>query len=192
MIVLTLGEYNKIFKKRYNEYDLSGEYGIGWTSNTKKEFYFDLEDYDKIKDYCWIEDIGITGYSSVRARVPGENIKVIMNWVILGEKWYDHINRNPLDNRKENLRKVTRTENNRNRTISKNNKSGVVGVLWNSRNNNWRVRIMVNKKSIEIGQFLNKEDAIKARLEAEFKYFGEFAPQKHLFEQYGIEIVSMS
>lgn len=38
--------------KRYNIYDLTGEYGIGYTSKGEK-FYFDLEDYDKIKDYCW-------------------------------------------------------------------------------------------------------------------------------------------
>ena len=35
---------SKIHKK-YNQYDLSGEYGIGWTSNTNEEFYFDLEDF---------------------------------------------------------------------------------------------------------------------------------------------------
>src|SRR5574344_527323 len=39
-------------KRKYNTYDLSGEYGIGYTSKGE-EFYFDLEDYDKIKDYCW-------------------------------------------------------------------------------------------------------------------------------------------
>lgn len=187
-----LGEYNRIFKKKYNNYDLSGEYGIGWTSNTNKEFYFDIEDYDKIKEYCWIEEVGMTGYTSVRARVPGTSRHIIMSWAIVGEKWYDHINHNPLDNRKENLRKATRTDNNRNCSLSKNNTSGVTGVSWNKRNNNWRARIMVDKKSIEIGQFSNKSDAIKARLEAEIKYFGEFAPQKHLFEQYGINIDGVS
>ena len=183
---LNIGEYNKIYKKKYNRYDLSGEYGIGWTSNTNKEFYFDLEDYDKIKDYCWIEEVGTTGYSSIRARVPGENKKVIMHWVVLGDKWYDHINRNPLDNRKENLRKATRAENNRNCSISKNNTSGIIGLCWNKRNNNWRVRITVDRKVIELGSFVNKEDAIVARLKAELLYFGEFAPQRHLFEQYKI------
>lgn len=47
----------KLINKKYNQYDLSGEYGIGYTSNTNAEginyFYFDLEDYDKIKKYCW-------------------------------------------------------------------------------------------------------------------------------------------
>lgn len=183
---MNIGEYNRTIKRKCNRYDLSGEYGIGWTSNTNKQFYFDLEDYDKIKDYCWIEETGTTGYSSIRARVPGESRKVIMQWVIVGDKWYDHINRNPLDNRKENLRRATRTENNRNCSISKNNTSGIIGVGWNKRNNSWRVRITVDRKPIEIGSFENKEDAIKARLEAEAKYFGEFAPQRHLFEQYNI------
>ena len=43
---------SKLFKK-FNDYDLSGEYGIGWTSNTRQEFYFDIEDYALIKKYCW-------------------------------------------------------------------------------------------------------------------------------------------
>ena len=38
-----------------------------------------------------------------------------------------------------------------------------------------------------LGHFDNKDDAIRARLNAEVKYFGEFAPQKHLYEQYGIK-----
>ena len=49
-------------------------------------------------------------------------------------------------------------------------------------------RIVLNKKDIYLGRYSNKEDAIKARLEAEIKYFGEFAPQRHLFKQYGINI----
>ena len=46
-------ELRYLANKKYNTYDLTGEYGIGWTSNTNEEFYFDLEDYDKIKEYCW-------------------------------------------------------------------------------------------------------------------------------------------
>ena len=38
--------------KKYNTYDLSSDYGIGYTSKGE-EFYFDIEDYNKIKDYCW-------------------------------------------------------------------------------------------------------------------------------------------
>lgn len=41
--------------KRYNTYDLSGDFGKGYTSKGE-EFWFDKEDYDKIKDYCWYFD----------------------------------------------------------------------------------------------------------------------------------------
>ena len=40
-----------------NRYDLSESYGIGWTCNTNSEFYFDLEDFDVIKNYHWNEKI---------------------------------------------------------------------------------------------------------------------------------------
>jgi hypothetical protein len=81
--------------KKFNQYDLSGSYGIGYCSNTNNPFYFDLEDYDLIKDYCWME-------------------------VVYGKSNYQ------------------------------------------------------------------KEDAIKARLAAELKYYGDFAPQRHLFKEYNI------
>ena len=61
-----------------------------------------------------------------------------------------------------------------------------MGVNWERRRNKWRSRIVVDEKEIYLGTFQNKEDAIKARLKAEAKYYGEFAPQRHLFEQYGI------
>ena len=73
-----------------------------------------------------------------------------------------------------------------NKTRQKNNSSGVIGVGWKKDVQKWRVRITIDGKSKLLGEFINKDDAIKVRLEAEQKYFGEFAPQKHLFEQYGI------
>ena len=51
-----------------------------------------------------------------------------------------------------------------------------------------RSYININGRQIHLGLFQNKEDAIKIRLKAEAKYYGEFAPQKHLFEQYKINI----
>ena len=64
------------------------------------------------------------------------------------------------------------------------NKSGVIGVR--SVGEKFIADIRVNKKLIVLGRFFNKEDAIKARLKAEKEYFGEFAPQQHLYEEYGI------
>ena len=48
--------------KKYNQYHINGSFGIGIASNCNKEFYFDLEDYDKIKKYCWYVDS--CGYNS--------------------------------------------------------------------------------------------------------------------------------
>ena len=99
----------------------------------------------------------------------------------------DHINQNPQDNRLSNLRLANKSENSINNPIHSNNTSGIIGVSWDKRQQSWRAYISYQKKRIELGRFENKEEAIKRRLEAEKKYFGEFAPQKHLYKQYGIE-----
>lgn len=48
-------------------------------------------------------------------------------------------------------------------------------------------QITVNYKNKRLGVYQNKKDAIRARLKSEIEYFGEFAPQRHLFKEYGIE-----
>ena len=81
----------------------------------------------------------------------------------------DHINKNRLDNRLENLRWATRREQNNNQGISRNNKSGHKGVSFNR--NRWRGCLMVNGKNIA-RTFINKEDAIVYRRELEIEYLG--------------------
>lgn len=176
--------YNANKDHTLNTYNLSGEIGIGWTLNTNNMFYFDIEDYDKIKQYRWHEYIR-NGYHTVEAWDPDRQCNIKMHWVIFG-KYCDHRDRNPLNNRKYNLRNATITENVRNKTKGKNNASGIIGVCWDAERQKWMARIGVNKKNKNLGRFANKEDAIKARLNAEIKYFGEFAPQKHLFKEYEI------
>ena len=173
-------------KHKINKYDLSGEYGIGWTSNTNVEFYFDLEDYDKIKDYCWHEQISSSGYHMLTAAEPNTN-KTILMAHILGYKWYDHIDRNTLNNRKVNLRPCTASQNNMNQSKQSNNTSGFIGVSWSKKEQKWIAYININKKLMRLGAFVNKDDAIKIRLQAEAKYYGEFAPQQYLFKEYGIK-----
>lgn len=98
----------------------------------------------------------------------------------------DHIDRNPLNNRKSNLRICTSQENTCNQGLSKINTSGITGVNWTNKDNRWRAYITYKGKRIHLGQYINIDDAIKARLQAEKKYFGEFAPQQHLYKKYGI------
>ncbi len=171
--------------KKYNTYDLTGEYGIGYTFNNEI-FYFDLENYNKIKDHCWC----INGDGYVMARING--VMILMHRLIMDcpdDMEVDHKFHNRFDNRKEFLRIVTHHQNGMNLSLLSSNTSGFTGVSWSNKNNKWIAGIMINNKATYLGSFINKDDAIKARLEAEQKYFGEFAPQQHLYEKYGIKNV---
>ena len=179
-----------IKNKKYNEYVLDledeyGKYGIGYCSNTKREFYFDMDDYDKIKDICWIEDIRKNGFSVIKGRDTRTQTVVYMH-TFLGYNRYDHKDRNELNNRKCNLRPATLSENARNHSLSKRNTSGVIGVGWLERRRKWRASMRIDGKETHLGLFADKKDAIVARLKAEKEHFKEFAPQQHLFEEYGI------
>ncbi len=82
----------------------------------------------------------------------------------------DHINGDTKDNRIENLRAVTRTENGQNRKKASDNKSGTTGVSFNKRSNKWRAGITINGKAKYLGFYTDKNEAIKARKAAEIKH----------------------
>jgi len=82
----------------------------------------------------------------------------------------DHINHDRGDNRWVNLREASRHENCKNRKLCSLNKSGTVGVFWYKNNNKWGAYISSNNKRIHLGLFEDKQDAIKARQEANLKY----------------------
>lgn len=154
--------------KKYNRYDLSGEYGIGFTSKGE-EFYFDIEDYDKIKDYCWYIDNN--GY------VASSN-GILMHRIILPtEDGYvpDHIHGKTTnnDNRKSNLRIATDSQNHMNMRISSRNTSGVTGVSRHP-SGGWIAHIK-SGNIIKRKYFNNKEDAINQRKEWEKLYFQEYS-----------------
>lgn len=159
---------SELFKK-HNTYDLSGEYGIGYTLKDKP-FYFDLEDYNLIKDYCWYKDND--GY--IVSKSEDEFIKMhrlVMNCPSGMD--VDHIYHQTYDNRKNELRIVTRSQNSMNQIIKKNNTSGFKGICWDKENDKWLASIMLNYKNINLGRFNDINDAINVRKEAEEKYFKE-------------------
>lgn len=102
------------------------------------------------------------------------------------DEYIDHHDRNKDNCTDENLLVCTYQKNTFNRTKPKNNTSGIIGVSWNKEKNKWEARITYNEKRIFLGYFVGKDNAIKARLNAEKEYFKEFAPQRDLFERYGI------
>ena len=171
--------------KKYNSYNLEGSFGIGIASNCNEEFYFDLEDYDKIKEYCWYKDF-TTGY--IKTKTP-DNKWIYLHRFLINNQYtlVDHINHNKLDNRKANLRNATKKQNMLNRDgVISTNTSGITGVYFRNKSNKWIAQICIDNQVKYLGIFSDRKDAIKARLQAEAKYFKKFAPQRHLFKQYGI------
>lgn len=169
-----------------NEYkiDFKNYLVYGYTMKTKKEFIFDLEEYEKVKRYDWILNSGYVQSKSSGIRL--HNLIMDFEPKIGIDLEVDHINRIPTDNRKENLRVCKHKENIRNVGIRKNNKSGVTGVHFDISKNKWVAHIRYNYKDIFLKSSKNKKDCIIARLKAEKLYFGEFAPQKELFDKYNI------
>jgi len=87
----------------------------------------------------------------------------------------DHIDGNRLNNRIENLRPATKSQNSYNSMKKKTNKSGIKGVSWRPDLKKYRARLYANSKCYELGSFENIEDAEKAISEAREKHHGEFA-----------------
>lgn len=183
--ILSCGCYNKDrireAHKKTNVHELYDNYGVLWTSNTNEEVYFDIEDAEKILEHCWYKDV--TGYPA--STINGKTIRL---HAFLGFKWHDHCDRNKLNNKKENLRPCTYNQNGTNKGLRRDNVSGVVGVYWYARDRKWKSQINIDGQVKYLGAFVNKEDAIKARLKAEFEHYGDFAPQRHLFEEYNIKL----
>ncbi len=129
----------------------------------------DKEDLEKVKGYKW----GLNGNGKKRyiyTRI-NKKIQLSLHQLIMGKPpvgyEIDHRDTNPLNNRKYNLRFVTHQQNVMNKKIK--------GYYWYKAYNKWSTKICINGKEIHLGYFTDEQDAIKARREAEQKYFGEFA-----------------
>jgi HNH endonuclease/AP2 domain len=87
----------------------------------------------------------------------------------------DHINQDKLDNRLENLRLATRSQNSQNKSKQKNNTSGFKGAYWHKENKKWNAAITVNNKLIHLGFFETPELAHETYKQAAIELHGEFA-----------------
>ena len=162
--------------RKPNKYIIKENYVIGFTTNTNKEFYFDLEDFDKVKQCSWSENDKhyIITYT-IHRKKPIPLHRYILGVHEQSIPIIDHKNNNRMDNRKTNLRFATQQTNQINRKANKNSSTQIKGVQFNKKTNKYIAVIMINNKNIWLGSFKDKEDAKKAREEAELKYFGEFA-----------------
>jgi hypothetical protein len=132
----------------------------------------DDSDYDFLNQWKWY--ITSNGYVA-RKDKEGRHFRmhrVLMNTPIGMDT--DHINRNKLDNRRNNLRICTRSENNINSKTRKDNGSNFTGVCWDNSKNKWRSFINVDKNRIELGYFHLKKEAITIRKNAELRLYKDF------------------
>lgn len=134
-----------------------------------------LESVSLVKDIKW--RLLSTGY--VEGTINSKHVRLnrfLLN-VTDSKLEVDHIDRNPLNNKLDNLRICNRSENVRNTKTRTDNTSGCRGVTFDKRSSKWVASITINRKTIYLGSSKDKEEMITLRKEAELKYFGEFRLQ---------------
>lgn len=166
------------------EIALHGKYGDG------KSALVSDEDFDRTKQYSWT--LTKSGYVTRSYKSETKWIRQEMQRFILdvydSNVFVDHINHNPLDNSRENIRLSDRRGNARNQrkvTHVRGNKpsSQFKGVSWNKERNRWAVRCYATiavdgkeiSKNILIGYFRDELEAAAAYDTAAIQYHGEFA-----------------
>lgn len=132
-----------------------------------KSILVSYDDFDNVKLHSWSVDN--KGYAS--AGWNGRTVRLhsfIMN--PSGGCVVDHINRNKLDNRRENLRVVPKQVNSWNHKIISTNKSGYNGVYWSKECDKWAVQICRDGYRKHIGLFDSIEKAVLARQREEIEF----------------------
>lgn len=155
----------------------------------------DDEDFEKVSQYKWHASQHEKKIYAKRKRwIPDESITtkqgkyvkkgyyktIALHRVILDapdDMEVDHINGNPLDCRKINLRVCSHEQNMWNLKGRSDSKSGYRGITWDKQTQKWRATLTYKKQFINIGRFDNLDDAIKAHQEKAKELFGEFTPQ---------------
>lgn len=158
-------------KFKGNEWSVVGDIAYAHATNVDRIFAVDKEDLPRVKDYTW--SVNSKGYLEANVRGKTTKLHRLILAVTDEKNLVDHINRDPRDNRKANLRIVNNQQNQWNRATPRNNQSGHRGVFWRSDKNKWVVHIQGN----HIGYFDNYEKAIEARLKEEKKRYGHYAPE---------------
>lgn len=121
----------------------------------------------------------VRGYIQVRLTKSGCYPAHRLAWLLMTGEWpkneIDHANRQPADNRFENLREATISQNLCNKAMQKNNTSGYTGVRFRSHHGKWEGRINVRGKTVWREYFDSAQEAAAARRAAIAEFHGEFA-----------------
>ena len=137
-----------------------------------RSFLFDTDDYPLIKKYSWRVDEH--GYVRSWCKEYGH---FKLHRLLMGfetTKYVDHINGDPADNRRSNLRLATSAQNAQNSAMRKNNRTGFKGVTRHV-SGRYQARISVEKHCISLGYFSDPVAAAHAYDTAARRYYGEYA-----------------
>lgn len=142
----------------------------------------DDEDFERVNSFKWYANKSYTTDTWYAERTPivdGKKVNVRMHRFILniteGDKIIDHKDRNGLNNQKDNLRISNPSQNQANRSLTKNKTSKYKGVCWNKLRNKWRCSIMLNRKHISLGHFYSESQAALVYNKKAIELYGEFA-----------------
>ncbi len=154
------------------------EIKIWWNKKELKSILIDIEDFELINNYKWCISKQRKTYYAYAKSINYLSDSISMHRLIMNfpdELQVDHKNHNGLDNRKCNLRIGTNQQNNSNKGIQSNNKSGYKGVHFNIKVQKYETYINVNKKKIKGGFYDNIIEAALKYNEMAKIYHGEFA-----------------
>lgn len=143
----------------------------------------DIEDFDRINTHSWRAMLNRnTGcyYAATNLKIDGRNRSSFgMHTMVMNPSpgmEVDHRNRSEtLDNRKENLRLATRSQNQANRRLQKNNTSGYRGVAFVKNMGLWRAQTQKNREKTRATYFSSKHEAAREYNRLALELHGEFA-----------------
>lgn len=140
----------------------------------------DEADFEWLSRFKWCASKGNSGefYAVRNLRKGSKPRQVLMHREIISaqeRELVDHRNHDTLDNRRENLRKATKQQNQSNQRPQNGRTSAFKGVCWDVAGKKWRAYIVVNKRQYSLGRFGDEKSAAAAYNHAAMELHGEFA-----------------
>lgn len=153
-----------------NHFEVIGDSVKVYSNGKHKELSFvvDASDLPLIENHSWRAYISKSGYIRVETSLSqnGKIVHLMLSRFLMNfpkGKFVDHIDCNPLNNRRSNLRLANESQNARNVPKTKRiTYSRFKGVSWHKHKSKWVAHCAINSKNQFIGYFTNEEDAARA------------------------------
>lgn len=164
-----------------NHFKIEGDKAIVYSNGKNKQltFIIDVADLNLIKDYSWRVYHLSNGYKRVETSILAGKKHIILARLLMNfpdGKYIDHVDCDPTNNQRSNLRLASEKENSRNAAKTKRKtSSNFKGVSWHKHKNKWIAMCAVNGKNTFIGYFSNEIEAAKAYDLKAKELHGEFA-----------------